>query len=269
MTKIKDSINAICDLIAQKVKEGYGITSPQANQLKSRMEEFEKELDALQVFPHDWTHKHSIGKGNLASVMWVVFLPPGQTTQDGIYVGFCFGKAGNGLVAGCTVSNTSKKKYEYVKTVERKNPQIDVNGTRPGTHYNDGFVNPLEMLRGAVDDAKLKKHIQESIERCEYYINLVRTTVESKRNSLPEGQDLSPDESVDENMKDEKPRKYDVNKRKKIRFMSGNKEDELLLRLLTALRAKPFAILAGHSGTGKSRYVKKLAYMTCNAEELR
>lgn len=269
MTKITDSINAICDLIAQKVKDGYGITSPQAKQLKSRMEEFEKELAALQVFPHDWTHNHSIGKGNLASVMWVVFLPPGQTTQDGIYVGFCFGKDGNGLVAGCTISNTSKKKYEYVKTVERKNPQIDVNGTRPGTHYNDGFVNPLEVLRGAVDDAKLKKHIQESIEQCEYYINLVRTTVESRRNSLPEGQDLSPDESVDENMKDEKPRKYDVNKRKKIRFMSGDKEDELLLRLLAALRAKPFAILAGHSGTGKSRYAKKLAYMTCNAVELR
>ena len=267
--KIEDSINAICDLIAQKVKEGYGITSPQANELKGRIAEFEKELDALHVFPHDWTHKYSIGKGNLASVMWVVFLPPGQTTQDGIYVGFCFGKAGNGLVAGCTISNTSKKKYEYVKTVERKNPRIDVNGTRPGTHYNDGFVNPLEVLKGAVDDAKLIKHIRESIEQCEYYINLVRTTTESKSNSLPEEQDLRPDKSVDENMKDEKPRKYDVNKRQKIIFTPGKKEDELLLRLLAALRAKPFIILAGHSGTGKSRYAKKLAYMTCNAAELR
>lgn len=40
-------------------------------------------------------------------------------------------------------------------------------------------------------------------------------------------------------------------------------EEVVLLRLAAALRAKPFAILAGHSGTGKSRMVRKLAYMTC------
>ena len=45
----------------------------------------------------------------------------------------------------------------------------------------------------------------------------------------------------------------------------SEKEDMLLLRLAAALRAKPFAILAGHSGTGKSRMVRKLAYMTCKA----
>ena len=45
----------------------------------------------------------------------------------------------------------------------------------------------------------------------------------------------------------------------------GNSEDRVLLRLVAALRAKPFAILAGHSGSGKSRLVRKLAYMTCKA----
>ena len=47
--------------------------------------------------------------------------------------------------------------------------------------------------------------------------------------------------------------------------LSGNEEDVVLLRLAAALRTKPFAILAGHSGTGKSRMVRKLAYMTCKA----
>ena len=42
----------------------------------------------------------------------------------------------------------------------------------------------------------------------------------------------------------------------------ANAEDIVLLRLVAALRAKPFAILAGHSGTGKSRMVRQLAYMT-------
>ena len=40
--------------------------------------------------------------------------------------------------------------------------------------------------------------------------------------------------------------------------------DGMLKRLAAALRTKPFAILAGHSGTGKSQLVRRLAYMTCN-----
>ena len=44
--------------------------------------------------------------------------------------------------------------------------------------------------------------------------------------------------------------------------------DEMLKRLAAALRTKPFAILAGHSGTGKSQLVRRLAYMTCNNELL-
>ncbi len=47
--------------------------------------------------------------------------------------------------------------------------------------------------------------------------------------------------------------------------LSGNEADVSLLRLAAALRTKPFAILAGHSGTGKSRLVRKLAFMTCKA----
>lgn len=54
-----------------------------------------------------------------------------------------------------------------------------------------------------------------------------------------------------------------------LKFKKDDKDDELLLRIMAALKAKPFVILAGHSGTGKSRFAKKLAYMTCNAEDLR
>lgn len=58
-------------------------------------------------------------------------------------------------------------------------------------------------------------------------------------------------------------------KNKKPVVNMEDSDDALLLRLRAALRTKPFAILAGHSGTGKSRMVRKLAYMTCNDETLR
>ena len=84
-----------------------------------------------------------------------------------------------------------------------------------------------------------------------------------------EYKDLIQEEVMGKKMKTDAPTKYDEGKRKPLEFKSDSKDDELLMRLLAALRAKPFAILAGHSGTGKSRYVKKLAYMTCNMDELR
>ena len=84
-----------------------------------------------------------------------------------------------------------------------------------------------------------------------------------------EYKELIKEEVMSKAMKNDKPTKYDEGKRKKLAFDPNSKDAELLLRLLAALRAKPFAILAGHSGTGKSRYVKKLAYMTCNMNELR
>ena len=48
-----------------------------------------------------------------------------------------------------------------------------------------------------------------------------------------------------------------------------DKTDSMMARLTASLLTKPFVILAGASGTGKSRMVKKLAYMTCRADMLR
>lgn len=41
------------------------------------------------------------------------------------------------------------------------------------------------------------------------------------------------------------------------------------MNILTAIKTKPFILLAGISGTGKSRLVRTLAYKTCGKEELR
>lgn len=63
---------------------------------------------------------------------------------------------------------------------------------------------------------------------------------------------------------EEKP-KYEVG----AKGLEAFGEDEMLKRLAAALKTKPFAILAGHSGTGKSQLVRRLAHMTCNVESLR
>ena len=41
------------------------------------------------------------------------------------------------------------------------------------------------------------------------------------------------------------------------------------MNIITAIKTKPFILLAGISGTGKSRLVRTLAFKTCNKEQLR
>ena len=53
-----------------------------------------------------------------------------------------------------------------------------------------------------------------------------------------------------------------------ISKLLGSKEDSLMTMLVAGLLTKPLAILAGVSGTGKSRMVRRLAYKTCLDEDL-
>lgn len=82
-------------------------------------------------------------------------------------------------------------------------------------------------------------------------------------------QDLIKEEIMKQNQIKAEPEKLKADGKKKLSDLIAGGPDSLMTMLTAALLAKPFAILAGASGTGKSRMVKKLAYMTCNADQLR
>ena len=81
--------------------------------------------------------------------------------------------------------------------------------------------------------------------------------------------DLIKEEIMKQNQIKAEPEKLKTDGKKKLSDLIAGGPDSLMTMLTAALLAKPFAILAGASGTGKSRMVKKLAYMTCNADQLR
>ena len=105
------------------------------------------------------------GAGAFPRVPWICLLPPSQRVNDGIYVAICFGKGGNGAVAGCAESATAPK---ALKTIQRsgygKVPTIDIDGASKGTQYNNVFQNPLEVFKGAFDPDNLASHIANSLE---------------------------------------------------------------------------------------------------------
>ena len=84
-----------------------------------------------------------------------------------------------------------------------------------------------------------------------------------------EHKDLIKEKVMKESQIKAEPDKLKKDGKKNLSDLIAGGPDSLMTMLTAALLAKPFAILAGASGTGKSRMVKKLAYMTCNADQLR
>ncbi len=117
----------------------------------------------------------SKGQANFPSILHVCILPHNQKVSDGIYVVMCFDIIGRGLLVGCAESITNPK---GLNTIVRKQRgvklNIDVDGLRPTTKYNNVFENPKEFFFGLIDEKQLLDHISSSISLALYNLGLAR-----------------------------------------------------------------------------------------------
>ena len=240
---VKNNLIDVCRFCERHQAVVLKMTSPEAMDCKAKLEMLKDELSGC--FPRDWDIKYSSGNGNFPKVPYISFLPPGQKTSNGLYVVICFGKTGNGLVAGCTVSQTNKKANSFLSSVQTVNrgphPVIDVNGTMQTAKYNNCFVNPLEVLVDSIDEDVLVSHLRQSASECIRMLG---------RNSSPEPPPETP-----------------INATPQSSFSIGALNDFKVLiaeggliyssqfvdRFVAALCAKPFVVLSGLSGSGKTK----------------
>ena len=175
----------------------------------------------------------SKGSGAFPKVPWITILPPGQTTSDGVYVGLCFDREGRGAVTGLAESVTSRKGLMVVNRSADSSLRINVNGSSAATYYNDSFENPLEFTGKDFDENIFKTHISKSLERGILFLNLKKREAFGFADALQFQVDLE---------------------------ASGFKGVAALAGVfLTALASKPFVLLTGNSGTGKSKIAELFA----------
>jgi MoxR-like ATPase len=231
---LKDSLQALATLLEDALRDGFWA------------------LDRIRVF---------VGQGSLARVLWIALLPPDQEPNEGIYVGLCLDAQGRGVLAGLMKSATLVPGIP-IPTV-RRTPlapdDLDVDGTGPTLRFNNRFHNPMPFLAEADDGAGLLAHLRASLNLCQ----------ELLAEGQPDGIYYRPRRPRHAAVVRESRRvSYNATLRldalvpaARAALESGglHLSDTTLRRLCAALIARPLVLLAGLSGSGKTRAALGLA----------
>ncbi len=232
---------------------------PTANFLRNDLKE---EIAAIvKDFDNNYLIKASVGAGNWANIPWLAILNPKITTaiQDGIYPVYLFSTDGLGFYLSLNQGTTTPKeelgkvkadiraelikKYILEKFPELEDwgeQRIDLNANTPlGKSYETAnIVAKYYSLDIELDSESLKQDLRKLLF---YYRKIETLDIEVEL------------------------QKFTMNKPEE-RTKSLQKEQKLLPDDVTPL-SKPFLLLAGISGTGKTRFVREQAKLTGSLSE--
>ena len=232
--------------------------------------------DTGLVDSNDYLITGSVGQGNWAMVPWVCIFDRSITTSAtrGVYIVYLLEKNGNSLYLtfnqGCTEIRNSHSKRETIRIMREKAAEIvrkiDSRGFRTDESINlgDGLTDLGELYqKGTIFYKEYRKdaipnetELQDDLAKMmDIYREYVRdnTTEEVE----PQETDETPERLGGE---EELTVKETIGRIKDYIEAKGfSYQDGLIENFYLSLKSKPFVILAGTSGTGKTRLVKLFA----------
>ncbi len=243
----------------------------------------EENINRSKIASQDIITKWSVGKGNWASVPWLAFLDSRETTttRKGVYVVFLFCEDMSGiyltLMQGVTdtIENTETRRSQARANLRNKSERLRMNfsilkkfgfrldnevnlhtNTQLGTDYEYGTIAyKYYKTNDLPSDEFISRDISNLLQVYASYINSTST----QNGTVPNDPEDTPDRLRVENIS--------MNQRvreliKNISSKGYSFEPWQIAAYITALRTKPFVILAGVSGTGKSKLPQLVAEAT-------
>jgi 5-methylcytosine-specific restriction enzyme B len=210
--------------MAEVIKDILGPFLEQAQTSNLKTKHFKKDFKGLNV-------KVSFGQGGLARIPWISFLAEGQSTANGIYPVYLLYKDYNLLILAYGVSETIKPSAQWefkspqkkiVDFFQEKNLKVD--------RYGDSFVYSAYDLKNKLDWNELQRDIEHLIE-------------EYKKVELESFEEITFEKKV-----------FDFLSLVSSVDLSGLYFNQLMIkRFCSSLMTKPFLILTGLSGSGKTK----------------
>ena len=210
--------------------------SPEAAEVAAKLGIITTWLEKALPEARGFRFKHATGSGKFPKIPWIALLPPGQEVSNGAYVAICFGLEGAGAVVGFASSVDTDT---GLVTVDRPHTsrRIDVK------QYNNAYVNPRELLVEGFQAAWLLNHARDSVLKALAYL----TPTSEHSFGAEDAKECG----------------------KAIAETGLLYRPELVKHALLALASKPFLILTGASGTGKTRLAESLAIWLSAGEDKR
>ena len=231
---LKNESNSISETLVKFLEQAKG------NSLKTK--DYIRYFDDLQV-------KVSFGMASLARVPWISFLAQGQKTSNGIYPVYLFYKKYNILVLAYGVSEGTVPVVTWnldtnVETINSYFKKRNIIPDRYGDSYVYAVYDTTKPLNYTLIEEDLKRIIAQ-----------YKSIITSDKDSLIalSGQSKKYDE------KDFEPESFmnDLNSTGLV-FSS-----EFVSRFILSLLTKPFVILSGLAGSGKTQLAMMFAKWIC------
>jgi 5-methylcytosine-specific restriction protein B len=190
--------------------------------------------------------KVSFGQGNTAKIPWISFLKEPFITSDGIYPVYLYYKNINKLILAYGRSVTNKPKLEWnIDKVQSILRYFEENNFQKPEKYGDSHVFKVYDVNNLPDDKILNDDLDEIIEK---YSSMGNNEFKPEKNIASMKFDL---ENFEENCKS-----------------SGlTYNSQLITRYISSLATKPFVLLSGLSGSGKTKLAQAFAQWICESEE--
>ncbi len=189
--------------------------------------------------------KVSFGKGNQARISWIAFLGKGNVVQNGIYPVYLYFKKNKILILAYGVSEANIPSINW----ELTNPKsvatyFEENEMGRPERYGNSFVYKVYSTINPLDPKEINRDLDDLIENYKREIINQNISITIKQ--------------VDLDYKSFKESTDSAN----LLF-----DKNIIIRFISALLTKPFVILTGLSGSGKTKLAQAFAKWICETDD--
>ena len=188
--------------------------------------------------------KVSFGQGNQARVTWIAFLGDGNTVQNGSYPVYLYYKRLKVLILSYGVSETEIPSINWDQSnLKSISIYFEENQLGRPERYGGSYVYKVYHTDNAINPEELNKDLHNLVEI--YKRVIANQAITKVVNQMDFNYKLFK-ESAD--------------------FVNLFLDTNLILRFVSALLTKPFVILTGLSGSGKTKLAQSFAMWICENE---